>query len=109
MTDRRTRTLISATIILVAIRSYTATDIVTAAAGTTISAWLLYNIRDKEALWKSLSRLKNPFAAGIQFAATGFVIASLIGLGFYSATTFAAGFLFLGVLTGFMFNAYWKV
>lgn len=109
MTDRRTRTLISATIIIVAIRGYTATDILTAAAGTALSAWLLYNIRDEEALWKSLSRLKNPFAAGIQFAATGFVIAAMIGLNLYSATSFAAGFLFLGVFTGFIFNAYWKL
>lgn len=109
MGDRRTKTLISAAIILVAIRSYTASGIIVALVATSLAAWMLYNARNGEVLWKSLSHLKNPIASSIQFAAAGYVIAALIGLDFYSAAVFSAGALFLGGFMGFVFNIYWNI
>lgn len=94
---------------LVAARSYTASGIVMAAASSTALAYILYYARTKEVLWKSLSHLKNPIAAGIQFSIAGIVLASLIGLEPYSSAVFAAGTLFAGVFMGFVFNIYWNI
>ena len=109
MGDRKTKTLLSIAVIVVAFRSYTASGIKVSAAVTALTAWLLYNARNKEVLWKSLSHLKNPIASSIQFAAVGYVIAALLGLDFYSAGVFAAGAFFLGGFMGFVFNIYWNI
>ncbi|MFB6143879.1 MAG: hypothetical protein ABEJ98_01075 [Candidatus Nanohaloarchaea archaeon] len=108
MDDRKTKTMVSVATLIVAARSYTASGAVTAAAATALTLGISYYAMDGERLWKSLSLLKNPFAAGVQFAAVGFVLGALLGLDFYSSGVFAGGGLLLGVAAGLTFNAYWR-
>ena len=97
------------TTLLVLARTYTASGIVMAAASTAAISAIFYYSRSKEVLWKSLSHLKNPIAAGIQFAVAGIVLAGLIGLSPYSSAVFTVGVLLIGVFAGFVFNIYWNI